>query len=147
MRIQLLTALVLACALPAAHAQDEATAAEAAASHNPIILRVDSGNVMVSQQGAEFVTVEGDVTVIPHDRVLVPEASVASLDYGDGCVIRLVTGAYPVAEECPDRELAVLPPAGNNTAMIVGGVAGALALAALAGGGSSSSTPPQPVSP
>lgn len=149
MRIQLLSALVLACALPVAHAQEEAPAAEAAAQ-NPIVLRVESGNVMVSQQGAEFVTVEGDVSVVPQDRILVPEQSVASLDYGEGCVVSLMTGAYPVAETCPDRDraAAVLPAGGaNNTGLIVGGVAAAVALGALASGGSSSSPTPPPVSP
>ena len=148
MRIQLLSALVLACALPVAHAQEEAPAAEAAAQ-NPIVLRVESGNVMVSQQGAEFVTVDGDVTVAPQDRILVPEQSVASLDYGEGCLIPLMTGAYPVAETCPDRDraAAVLPGGSSNTGLIVGGVAAAVALGALASGGSSSPPPPPPVSP
>jgi len=157
---RLIPALLLACLLPvAAHAQDPAAAAD------PVILRIESGSVMVSQQGAEFITVDADASLQPEDRVLVPEGSVASLDYGNGCTVRLVTGAYPVASACPLADApaaasAAAGPApagaaeaasagGTNTGMVVGIVAGVAAVAALAGGGGSSSssapTPP-PVS-
>ncbi|MFZ7095380.1 hypothetical protein ACOPJQ_02855 [Luteimonas dalianensis] len=140
----LLPALVLACAVSTAvHAQEPAAPAD------PVVLRVESGSVMVSQQGAEFVTVEADASLQPEDRVLVPEGSVASLDYGNGCVVSLVTGAYPVAASCP---MASAPAAGEaaaagatNTKMIVGVVAGVAAVAAIASGGGSDSSPP-PVS-
>src|SRR5690554_3046098 len=92
------SAILLACTLPiAAHAQDPAHVPTA----DPVVLRVETGNVMVSQQGAEFVTVETDASLQPEDRVLVPEGSTASLDYGDGCVVSLVTGTAPVAASCP----------------------------------------------
>lgn len=151
----LLTALAIACATaPAAFAQAPAAA-------DPVILRVESGSVMVSQQGAEFVTVEADVSLQPQDRVLVPEGSVASLDYGQGCNVPLVTGAYPVAASCPttaspataetavgaDASGTVGSSAGgvSTTTMVVGGVAAAAAIAAAAGG-SSSDDPPPPTS-
>ena len=156
----LLTALVLAFGTaPAASAQEPAAA-------EPVILRVQSGSAMVSQQGAEFVNVDSDVSLQPQDRVLVPEGTAASLDYGQGCVVTLVTGAYPVAASCPHAGAqpaaqaavpaapaqAAAAPAGeataagtNNTALIVGGVAAALAIAAAASGGGSDSPPP-PVS-
>lgn len=142
-------ALLLACLLPvAAHAQDPAHVPTA----DPVVLRVETGSVMVSQQGAEFVTVDTDASLQPDDRVLVPEGSVASLDYGDGCVVGLVTGTAPVATSCPVAAAATTPApgvpvastaTGPSTALIVGGVAGVVAIAAIAGGGSSSSdTPP-----
>lgn len=151
-----LTALAIACAFaPAAFAQTPADAADG------VILRVESGSVMVSQQGAEFVTVESDVTLQPEDRVLVPEGSAASLDYGQGCNVSLVTGAYPVAASCPLRapaqaaaaEAPAAPVASSaaaagtgvsSTALIVGGVAAAAAIAI--GSSGSSSSPPPPVS-
>lgn len=155
----LLTALAIVCATaPAAFAQVPAPAAA-----DPVILRVETGSVMVSQQGAEFVTVESDVSLQPQDRVLVPEGTVASLDYGQGCSVALVTGAYPVAASCPlataqpAAQAAVAPAettgtaagaaaaGGTNTVLIVGGVAAAIGIAAAAGGGGSDSPPP-PVS-
>ena len=150
--MRLLPALLLACSLPiAAQAQDPAHVV----TPDPVVLRVESGSVMVSQQGAEFVTVEADATLQAEDRVLLPEGSVASLDYGDGCVVSLVTGTHPIATRCPVAAssvagtgaapgVPVASAAGPSTAVIVGGVAGVAAIAALAGGGSSSK--PAPVS-
>lgn len=145
----LLTALAIACATaPAAFAQTPEAA-------DPVILRVESGSVMVSQQGAEFVSVEGDASLQPQDRVLVPEGSRASLDYGQGCNVPLVTGAYPVAASCPMAAAQPAAPADppaaavgsgagtgvSSTVLIVGGAAAAAAIA-LASGGSSSDPPP-----
>ena len=140
-----LPALLLACLLPVTvQAQEPAPAAEA------VVLRVESGNVMVSQQGAEFVTVETDASLQPKDRVLVPEGSTASLDYGSGCNVSLVTGSHPVAATCPLTVGQVpgeaVASAAPNTVLIIGGVAaGIAAVAAIADSGGSSNDPP-PVS-
>lgn len=143
---RLTPALVLSCLLPLA-----AQAQEPPAAAGPVILKLENGSVMVSQQGAEFVTVEADVSLQPEDRVLVPEGAVASLDYGNGCVVRLVTGAYPVAGGCPlagaapPAATSVASPAGSSTGTVLGVAAGVAAVAALAGSGSSSSSqPPTP---
>lgn len=149
-----LTALAISCAFaPAAFAQTPADAADG------VILRLESGSVMVSQQGEEFVTVASDVTLQPEDRVLVPEGSAASLDYGQGCNVSLVSGAHPVAASCPldaaaqaaaAAEAPAAPVAssagasGASTALIVGGIVAAAAIAIDSG--SSSSSPPPPVS-
>lgn len=149
----LFTALLLASLLPAAAQAQEPAAAD------PIVLRVESGSVMVSQQGAEFATVQADATLQPDDRVLVPEGSVASLDYGGGCNVPLVTGSHPVAAACPPAASAavaasaaeapvspVSPVAssatGPSTGVVVGVAAGVVGVAAIAGGGSSSDPPP-----
>lgn len=154
--MRLLPALLLACSLPiAAQAQTPAQDPAHVVTPDPVVLRVESGSVMVSQQGAEFVTVEADATLQAEDRVLLPEGSVASLDYGDGCVVSLVTGTHPIATSCPVAAssvagtgaapgVPVASAAGPSTAVIVGGVAGVAAIAAIAGGGSSSK--PAPVS-
>lgn len=146
---QLLPVLLLATALPfTANAQDPAHVP----AGDPVILRVESGSVMVSQQGAEFVTVEADASLQPQDRVLVPEGSVARLDYGNGCVVSLVTGAHPVASSCPVAATATAAaeaPAttvsssagGLSTAAMVGIGAGVVAVGAIVSDSGSSSDP------
>ena len=127
--------LLLVAIMPAAAGEVGAQVHERLAAEGQV-------RVLVSQQGAEFVSVEGDVSLQPQDRVLVPEGTAASLDYGQGCVVTLVTGAYPVAASCPHAGAqpaaqaavpaapaqAAAAPAGeataagtNNTALIVGG--------------------------
>lgn len=151
-------ALALACALPATTLAQEPAAAEPS-----VVLRVEQGPVLVSEQGGEFISLEIDVSLRPEDRVLVPEGSVASLDYGDGCVVSLVTGAYPVAASCPltpvqapataagpapasDAPEAAAAAGGASTGVILGIAGGVAAIAAIAGGGGSSDPPPPPVS-
>ncbi|MEN1925787.1 hypothetical protein [Luteimonas qiangzhengi] len=152
---QLFTALVVACAAvigvaaPTAFAQETPSApAAAVAPAEPVVLRVESGSVMVSQQGAEFVTVESDVSLQPEDRVLVTENAVATLDYGQGCSVGLTTGTAVVAASCPAAGVSAgagMAAANTNTVWIVAGVAGVAAVAVAASGGSSDDTPP-PVS-
>lgn len=152
-------ALLLACLLPAV------ALAQETAPEPSVVLRVEQGPVLVSEQGGEFISLEIDVSLRPEDRVLVPEGSVASLDYGDGCVVSLVTGAYPVAASCPLTPVqapataagpapapgapeAAAAAGGASTGMILGIVGGVAAIAAIAGGGGSSdSPPPQPPPP
>ena len=146
---QLVTALAIACAAVAGALAPAAFAQEAAvAPAEPVVLRVESGSVMVSQQGAEFVTVESDVSLQPEDRVLVTENAVASLDYGSGCAVGLTTGTAVVAASCPAAGVSAgagMAAANTNTVWIVAGVAGVAAVAVAASGGSSDDTPP-PVS-
>ncbi|MGY0561508.1 hypothetical protein ACW7G2_12415 [Luteimonas sp. A277] len=147
---QLFTALAIACAAVSGVLAPTAFAQEApVAPAEPVVLQVESGSVMVSQQGAEFVTVESDVSLLPEDRVLVTEGAVARLDYGQGCSVGLVTGTAVVAASCPAAGVGAsagtgVAATGTNTALIVGGVAGVAAVAAIASG--SSSSDPLPIS-
>lgn len=67
------------------------------------VLRVERGRTMVSR-GSGFAAVEALTTLAVGDRVMVLDGSIASLDYGKGCRLRLsAADVHVVVASCPAR--------------------------------------------
>lgn len=89
-RTLLAAALLATAALSPAMAQDPATDTVGT-------LHVNSGQIMVSTNGGDFVTVSGDTAIHVGDRIQVGTSSDANLTYNNGYVLHYVSpGVYEV---------------------------------------------------
>lgn len=106
-----------------------AFAAPAFAQDQNVTLQIDSGSVMAST-GGDYASASNGQTLASGQKIMVNEASSATLLYGNGCKMQLSQpGVYTVPSEC--NAVAMNnggSSSGTNTAIIVGtaAVAGAL---------------------
>ncbi len=140
-------ALAASMATASAFAQQVATDATAAsgpdAAAATATVRVDHGKVMVSDGGAFTAAITG-ATVEPGQRLMLSEASAATVIYSNHCKRKYsAPGVYVIEDESNCKA----PVAGNNTGVAIGvaAAAAAIGVAAGGGGGNGNNTPP-PVS-
>ena len=104
------------------------------------ILKVDSGEVKVSD-GGDFLAGATGQPLVEGNRVMLPAEAKARLVYDEDCVVELNTpGVFVVEREC--KKLAALPPKPVSGAMVGAVVGGAVLLGVAAGGGGGDSSPP-----
>ncbi len=147
--LTLAVSLACACLLPmsafaAGQAASPAPASAAAPTQTPIVLRVDTGSVMVSDGGAFAPANTGTVLQLG-DRLMVAEGGIATVFVNDRCSTTYdAPGVYVVTPEC-ERAAAAVPR--GATIGIVGGVIALGALAGGGGGGGDAAPPPPPPPP
>jgi hypothetical protein len=94
-------------------------------------LHVNSGQIMVSTNGGDFVTVGGDTAIHVGDRIQVGASSDANLTYNNGYVLHYVSpGVYEVQVAPAGTAVAGSAATGGSVVATSAIVLGAAALAA-----------------